>query len=185
MQFKLIALASVLSLVSADLSQYIVDLESYAHSIAADPSAIALFSQMATLPNVQQSLLAAVEEAAATATAIDYFNTPPPEFSAFPSPYNSFLLSVWSAECAIAVKDGVITGGSGSAPSAPASAGTGMITSAASMASAAASGSTPSGSSSSASGASSASSKGGAAAPTGVVVMGALAGIVGMGAVLL
>ncbi|MCJ1333816.1 hypothetical protein MMC10_010516 [Thelotrema lepadinum] len=216
MQYKYLFLTPFLSLASADYSQFAADLQSYYESLYEQPSVQSMWEDLATFSPSQASQLRAAEYAYATqAYTGGYYATPPPVYSAFPSPFNSFYLSAWSVESSLALKDGVITAGptvaAGSAPaSTPVS--TPVSTSAVASATAAASGGAstagssvassgaPSGTSSAASSAASTAassvfsagaagasgiSSAGAASATGMAAMGAVAGIIGAAAALL
>ncbi|MCJ1334392.1 hypothetical protein MMC10_011101 [Thelotrema lepadinum] len=196
MHLKPLLLAPLLGLASADLAQFTSDLRSLASSIGADPSVRSMFEGLTTLSPSQSSQLAAAEAAAATQDfSGGYWSAAPAEYSAFPSPFNSFYLSLWTLESSLAVKDGVFTDALGAAPTnpttmtTPASAAGGATTTPVSSG-----GSSPSsagGSSasvaagSSGTGSSGATSTGGAATPTGMVAMGAIVGIIGGVAALL
>ena len=146
---------------SFSVTGYVADLQGFYSSLVANPSYISFIEGLGT---VDPDALSAFQ-GITTATAITDFAT---AITALPSPYNSIASNLYSVELSIASENGIISDGQlvGSVSSA--------LTSV-----------FPSISSVFASDLSIAIATGGAATPTGVIVMGAVAGAVGGLAVLL
>jgi hypothetical protein len=137
-------------------------------------------NQIEGLATVNPDFLSSLQALATPVTNVAQLSTPPAFFTAIPSPYNSVLLSVYSQELALASSYGLLSSGGSAAITAPQATNTAaeasvssalgsIITSAEASASAATGSSTPSASI----------SHGAAARPTGVIAMGAVAGLIG------